>query len=87
MIHRSLELHRLDDAEDSLLIMSEIDVVEFCRGIFETFKENNPHKTFVFHSSFARLRVEADAIKFESAITNLLSNACKYLMRRYISVL
>ncbi len=78
MIHRSLELHRLDDAEDSLLIMSEIDVVEFCRGIFETFKENNPHKTFVFHSSFARLRVEADAIKFESAITNLLSNACKY---------
>lgn len=78
MIHRSLELHRLNDDDDSMLILSSLDVVDFCKVIFNSFKENNNNKRFVFHSSFPQLWIEADAVKLESVITNLLSNACKY---------
>lgn len=78
MIHRTLELQHLEDDDNDLLILSTIDAVEFCKGVFEVFKENNPQKNFVFHASFLQLLIEADAVKFESVITNLLSNACKY---------
>lgn len=78
MIHRTLELQHLEDGDENLLILSTFDVVEFCKGVFEVFKENNTRKTFIFHSSCAQLFIEADAVKFDSVITNLLSNACKY---------
>lgn len=78
MIHKTLELHNLEDDDEYLLINSVFDVVEFCKGVFERFKENNPQKKFIFHSSCSQLLIEADAVKFESIITNLLSNACKY---------
>ena len=78
MIHRTLELNHLDDSAEDLLILSTFDAVEFCRSVFEAFRENNPKKRFVFHSSTPSLYIEADAVKFESVITNLLSNACKY---------
>ena len=78
MIHRTLELQHLEDTDENLLIISTFDVVEFCKGVFEAFEENNPQKKFIFHSSCPQLLIEADAVKFESVITNLLSNACKY---------
>lgn len=78
LIHRTLELNHLEVNEEGLLILSMVDVVAFCRGIFANFKVNNVQKNFVFHSSYSRLFIEADAVKFESVITNLLSNACKY---------
>lgn len=78
MIHRTLELQHLEDSDENLLILSTFDVVEFCKGVFEVFKENNIHKKFIFHASCPQLFIEADAVKFESVITNLLSNACKY---------
>jgi signal transduction histidine kinase/ligand-binding sensor domain-containing protein/CheY-like chemotaxis protein/AraC-like DNA-binding protein len=78
MIHRTLELQHLEDTGENLLILSVFDVVEFCKGVFEVFRENNPQKKFIFHSSHPQIRIEADAVKFESVITNLLSNACKY---------
>ncbi len=78
MIHRTLELQRLEDTDENLLIRSIFDAVEFCKGVFEVFKENNPQKNFIFHTSNAQILIEADAVKFESVITNLLSNACKY---------
>ncbi|MDE6497992.1 MAG: response regulator [Muribaculaceae bacterium] len=78
MIHRTLELQHLEDTGENLLIVSTLDVVEFCRGVFDVFKENNPSKNFVFHASMTPIYIEADAVKLESVITNLLSNACKY---------
>lgn len=78
MIHRTLELQHIEDNNENLLILSTFDAVEFCKGVFEVFKENNAQKKFIFHSSCPRLFIEADAVKFESVITNLLSNACKY---------
>lgn len=78
MIHRTLELQHLEDNDENLLILSTFDVVEFCKGVFEVFKENNVQKKFIFHSECPQLLIEADAVKFESVVTNLLSNACKY---------
>lgn len=78
MIHRTLELQHLEDTDENLLILSIFDVVEFCKGVFEVFKENNSQKKFIFHTSNPQILIEADAVKFESVITNLLSNACKY---------
>ena len=78
MIHRTLELQHIEDNDENLLIFSTFDVVEFCKSVFEVFKENNAQKKFIFHSSCPQLFIEADAVKFESVITNMLSNACKY---------
>lgn len=78
MIHRTLELHELNEDDEWLLINSVFDVVEFSKVIFERFKSNNPRKNFIFHASCDHILIEADAVKFESIITNLLSNSCKY---------
>lgn len=78
MIHRTLELQHIEDGGESLLILSTFDVVAFCSGIFEIFREHNRQKTFLFHTSAAEIMIEADAVKLESVMTNLLSNACKY---------
>lgn len=78
MIHRTMELQRLEDNDEGLLILSTFDVVDFCKGVFDAFKENNSQKNFVFHSACTQLFIEADVVKFESVMMNLLSNACKY---------
>lgn len=78
MIHCTLELQHLEDVDENLLILSTFDVVGFCNNIFESFKENNLNKKFIFHTSCDQLIIEADAVKLESVMTNLLSNACKY---------
>ncbi len=78
MIHRTLELQHIEDSDENLLILSIFDVVDFCKNVFEVFKENHQQKKFVFHTSCPQIFIEADTVKFESVITNLLSNACKY---------
>ena len=78
LIHKTVELNRFEEKADSLLIISKIDAVEFCASIFDSYRENHPNKTFVFHSSLNHIYIDADAIKLESVINNLLSNACKY---------
>ena len=78
MLHRTIELQRAEDSGEDLLIFSTLDAVGFCRSIFDVFKENNPRKEFIMCSSSEQIFIEADAVKLESIITNLLSNACKY---------
>lgn len=78
MIHRTLEINSLEKDGENVLILSTFNVVDFCKNIFHSFKESCPQKKFVFYSSVPQLVIEADAVKFESVITNLLSNACKY---------
>ena len=81
MLHKALELQQMKDADENLLILSTLDVVGLCKNVFETFKENNPLKKFVFFAQSPQLFIEADAVKMESVVTNLLSNACKYSPR------
>ena len=78
LIHRTLELRHIEDIDENLLITSIFDIVEFCKGIFDVFKENKPQKRFIIHAPSSPILIEADAVKLESVITNLLSNSCKY---------
>lgn len=78
MIHRTLEINSLEKNGENVLILSTFNVVDFCKNIFDSFKESYPQKKFIFYSSMQRLVLEADAVKLESIINNLISNACKY---------
>lgn len=78
LIHRTVELNRLETGEDNMLILSRIEAVEFCRSIVDNYIEAFPDKHFVFTSSAPEAYIEADAVKLESVLNNLLSNACKY---------
>lgn len=78
LIHSTLEINRLENDEEDGLILSTFNVVNFCKSIFESFKESHPQKKFVFYSSVPQFAIEADAVKLESILNNLLSNACKY---------
>ena len=78
MIHRTIELDTFDEDTDNMLIMSRFDAVDFCRSIFDSYRESHSDKNFSFHAPDAPVVVEADAVKMESIVNNLLSNACKY---------
>ncbi len=78
LIHRALETNRMDAESDNLLIYSQVDFVEFCRSIFDYYKENVQGKNLIFTTDFKLLRTEVDVVKMESVINNILSNACKY---------
>lgn len=78
LIHRTIELNRLDEDSDNMLIVSRFDAVEFCRSIFESYHEGHPDKNFVLHAPDVPIIIDADAVKLESIVNNLLSNACKY---------
>lgn len=78
LIHRTIEINRLEDNADNLLIISTIDAVEFCRSIFDSYRESHPDKLFVFLASHDCIFVDVDVVKFESVLNNLFSNACKY---------
>lgn len=78
LIHRALEVNRMDANPDNLLIYSQIEMVAFCRSIFDTYREGYPMKQMVFDCSESRIMMNADVVKMESVVNNLLSNACKY---------
>lgn len=78
LIHRTIEINRLEDNDDNLLIISTIDTVEFCRSVFDSYRESHPGKQFVFLASSEHVFADVDAVKFESVLNNLFSNACKY---------
>lgn len=70
MIHRILELNRLEDAGDNLIIMSAFDAVSLCESVFDGFRQANPDKKFIFIAAEKSLLIETDIVKFESIITN-----------------
>lgn len=70
MIHHILELNRLEDAGDNLIIMSAFDAVSLCESVFDGFRQANPDKKFIFIAAEKSLVIETDIVKFESIITN-----------------
>ena len=61
-----------------MLIYSQVDAVEFCRTIFDSYAEAYPGRKFVFSSGEDCIIADLDAVKIESVLNNLLSNAIKY---------
>ena len=78
LIHQTVEINRMELRSDSLLIYSRIDVVEFCRDIFDNYRRSVEERTFVFNAETPHIYVRTDAVKLESLVSNLLSNAVKY---------
>lgn len=83
LIHQVLDLNRMDNDASSALILSKIELVSFAQGVLavyqeEAAKEKNIH--FSFQSNVEQLYLDADIIKLESMLNNLLSNAFKYTL-------
>lgn len=80
MIHKLLDLNRIDSKEDSFLITSRIELVSRVRNIYLGFTEADvEHRhEWLFTTDIDKLYMDMDAVKFDSIISNLLSNAQKY---------
>lgn len=78
MVHKAIEINRLDQDKDALMIFSRTNVVEFCKNVFDSYMESHPDRHFIFSSSAQVINTDIDAVKMESVLNNLLSNACKY---------
>lgn len=78
MIQRTVEIDRSDIEKEAPLILSKVNVTEFCKSILDSYIETHPSVQFVFNADAHPIFTEWDAVKIESVINNLLSNACKY---------
>lgn len=78
LVHRSVEMNRVDAQTEAMMIISQVDAVQFCRTIFDSYAASYPGRTFTFTCRPDRIPVNVDAVKFESVLNNLLSNAVKY---------
>ncbi|MDP4225114.1 MAG: two-component regulator propeller domain-containing protein, partial [Bacteroidota bacterium] len=80
LIQQVIGFERLDGSPANTLILSQVEFVEFCRGIFsiyqDAFRTKNIQANFIPKVKILNLNI--DVVKFESIINNLLSNACKY---------
>lgn len=78
MVHKTVEIDRVDLETEAPIIRSRVDVTEFCRSIFDSYAEAWPSVHFVFTADNEPLTAEWDVVKMESVFNNLISNACKY---------
>lgn len=81
LIHQVLDLNRMDSNSSSSLILSRVEFISFVRHILSTYEEEaakEKNMRFSFHTNCEKLYMDIDLIKFESVISNLLSNAFKY---------
>lgn len=78
MMHKTVEIDRVDLETEAPIIRSRVDVTEFCRSIFDSYAEAWPSVHFVFTADNEPLTAEWDVVKMESVFNNLISNACKY---------
>lgn len=80
MIHKLLEFNRIDNAQNTLFILSRVELVSLLRKIYSYFQDADLAHThqWEFHSNMESLYMDVDAIKMDSIFRNLLSNAVKY---------
>ena len=81
LIHQGLDFNRVDSGNNALLILSQIELVSFVRGLLALYAEEKTREkqlTFDFHTDREKIYIQMDAIKLESILDNLLSNAVKY---------
>lgn len=79
LVHQIIDLRNTDILHNELFL-SKLEIVEFIRTISNMFTETCERKgiTLHFHSNVEQLYLQADILKMESIINNLLSNACKF---------
>ena len=78
LIHTMLDTKRIDSDTETLMILSQVDMVNFGRNIVQTFAAAYEQKHFIFTCDVDTIYMDIDVVKMESVINNIISNACKY---------
>ncbi|MCR4824636.1 MAG: response regulator [Bacteroidales bacterium] len=78
LIHHMINYYKDTGGMADSLISTEVEMVDFARSIFDSYRENFPKHEFIFTSSHPEIPVVVDIVKVETILNNLLSNACKY---------
>lgn len=88
MINRALNFARIDNNLDDQSILSPIDIVEFSKSVFNMHKQttSSADVEWIFETTAEKAFVNVDAVKMESLLNNLLSNACKYTEKGYVKL-
>ena len=86
MINRALNFARIDNNLDDQSILSPIDIVEFSKSVFNMHKQttSSADVEWIFETTAEKAFVNVDAVKMESLLNNLLSNACKYTEKGFV---
>jgi len=80
LIQQIIGFERFDGSMNTNLIISQVEFIEFARGIFSVYEEAFKEKglTTAFISEPDAVLVNIDVLKVESVLNNLISNACKF---------
>ncbi len=81
LIHRGLDIDRVESGRNLLLIQSHIELVQFARNLFSIYADDpsrGKELQFEFQSTQREVYIQMDAVKLDSILDNLLSNAVKY---------
>ncbi len=80
LIQQVIGFERFDGSVNPNLILSQVEFIEFARGIFsvyeEAFKEKKLSTAFI--TGLESVLVNIDVLKIESVLNNLISNAYKF---------
>lgn len=78
LVHNTIDYYKKTNNTSDDLIKSEVEFVEFAKGIFFSYKDLYPKNEFIFDSGQKEIMIEVDVVKMEAILNNLMSNACKY---------
>lgn len=81
LIHKVLEFKNADFEEDNSMIRSHIDINSLVRNCLESFSSLALERNIQlnFNSNNEEIWMNIDTLKIQSAITNLISNAIKFV--------
>lgn len=81
LIHHGLDFDQVEGSNNTLLILSQIELVSFAQGLLSLYMEEKVKEkqlTLDFCCNREKIYLEMDAVKLEVMLDNLLSNAVKY---------
>lgn len=78
LIHKAIEYDKVGENPEEAVSRMNMDLVEFSESVLSVFREQDKGKEYIFVSTEERLPYSADAVKLESILNNLISNASKY---------
>ena len=81
LIHKVMEFKNKDFEDEDSLIRSHIDINSLARNCLESFSSVAIERNIMlnFHSNNQEIWMNIDTLKMQSAITNLISNAIKFV--------
>lgn len=82
MVHQILNIKDWAGSQRELYL-SQLEFVSFMDGMVKNYRENMKDRDIIFYfsSDVEQCFIEADIAKMEAVVDNLLSNACKFLMK------